>query len=407
MSKRLLSYGRQSIDESDIQAVVDTLRSDWLTQGPTVEAFETALAQTVNAEHAIACSSGTTALHLALLATGIGENDIVIVPATTFLATANAVRMTGAEVAFADVDPDTGLMEAEHLDATIAGLSSDENRRTKAVMPVHLGGQPPELQAIAALSEQHELTVIEDACHALGSAYTDQDGAHHTIGDGSFALAATFSFHPVKTIAMGEGGAVVTNDSAIASACQIYRNHGITRDETAFIDLARARDSSGQRNPWYYEMHQLGYNYRLSDLHCALGLSQLKRLDAFVERRRALADLYRSMLTKLSPQVRPVADRQKNLTCWHLFTVLIDFKALGAERADVTNALRARGIGTQVHYIPVHSQPYYRERYGQKTLLGAEKYYESCLTLPLFPAMSDEDVDHVVHELADVLGLAC
>ncbi len=406
MNERLLSYGRQSIDESDIQAVVDVLRSDWLTQGPAVEAFETALAHAVNARHAIACSSGTAALHLALLATDIDQNDYVIVPATTFLATANAVRMTDAEVIFADVDPDTGLMEAEQLAATIANASPHARGRLKAVMPVFLGGQTPDLQAIATLSKQHNLSIIEDACHALGGAYAEQDGSLHTVGDGTFADAAVFSFHPVKTIAAGEGGAVVTNDPAIASACRLYRNHGMVRDENQFVDQVRAQDSRGQLKPWYYEMHRLGYNYRLSDLHSALGLSQLKRLDKFVERRRALVDRYRSALDKLFPHVRPVASRRKNTTCWHLFTILIDFKALGVERTDVVNTLRARGIGTQIHYIPVHNQPYYRERYGEVSLPGAEQYYESCLTLPLFPAMRDEDIDEVVGELANAVGIA-
>lgn len=406
MGPRFLSYGRQSVDADDIRAVVDVLNSDWLTQGPTVGEFEDALARTVSAEHAVACSSGTAALHLALLAIGIGEQDIVIVPTMTFLATANAVRMCGAEVVFADVDAQTGLMEARHLEDALNKLEPANRAKVKAVLPVHLGGQPVDLSTIAAWAQQHGLTIIEDACHALGSTFTDAAGAMHKVGDGAFARAATFSFHPVKTIATGEGGAVVTNDPAVAQACRLLANHGMTRDARRFENRSRAEDSAGRTNPWYYEMHQLGYNYRLSDLHCALGLSQLNRLAQFVAQRRALVDRYRRQLATLAPLVRPVTERPRTMACWHLCTVLIDFAALSISRAELMGQLRDRGIGTQVHYIPIHAQPYYRHRYGDQTLAGAEQYYASCLTLPLFPQMTDDDVDRVVGTLAEIVGAA-
>tara|TARA_Y100001934_G_scaffold267468_1_gene348209 strand:- start:153 stop:1373 length:1221 start_codon:yes stop_codon:yes gene_type:complete len=397
---RFLPYARQMIDEADIAAVVDVLRSDFLTTGPTVEKFEGALAETVGSRHAVACSSGTAALHLAALALGIGPGDRVIVPTVTFLATANAVRYVGGEVVFADINPETGQMEPEQLSAAVATADGADAR---AVFPVFLTGStadPAGLETAAAGRE-----VAYDACHALGTRYLsgNQSG---TIGDCRHGAMATFSFHPVKTIALGEGGAVTTNDDILAERLRLARNHGMIRNPADFVNTELAIDANGKANPWYYEMAEPGFNYRLTDIQCALGLSQIAKLDDFAARRRALASRYSERLAPLMPHVRPLAVPPGCNPVLHLFVVLIDFQALGTDRARVMRELRARGVGTQVHYIPVHTQPYYRNRYGDLDLPGASEYYARTLSLPLFTGMTEDDVDRVVETLADTLGIA-
>ncbi|MFQ5955291.1 MAG: DegT/DnrJ/EryC1/StrS family aminotransferase, partial [Kiloniellales bacterium] len=309
----------------------------------------------------------------------------------------------GAEVVFADVDPETGLMQAEHLEAALAGASEG---RVKAVYPVHLNGQCADLEAIRGLAHEHGLTVIEDACHALGATYHPASAAPTPIGACAYADMAVFSFHPVKTIAMGEGGAVTTGDDALRRRLARLRNHGMVHDADAFESAELAFGADSLANPWYYEMPEPGFNYRASDIHCALGLSQLKRLEALVARRRALARRYDRRLAPFKPLVRPVARMGSCTPAWHLYVVHVDFAAAGIERARLMRALRQRGVGTQVHFIPVHEQPYYRRRYGRLDLPGARAYYERCLTLPLFPAMTEADVDRVVTALGDCLGAA-
>lgn len=397
-----LPYGRQCIDEADIEAVSEVLRGERLTTGPAVDAFESAFAQTVGCQYAVSCNSGTAALHLAALAGGLEPDTAAIVPAVTFVATANAARFAGAEVIFSDVDPDTGLMEAQHLREA---LDQSQGQRIKAVFPVHLNGQCADLASIRALANEHELTVIEDACHAVGTSYDIEQGASAPIGSCVHADFAAFSFHPVKTIAMGEGGAITTSDSEAARRLQHLRSHGITRTPGEFANIDRAFGAEGSANPWYYEMSELGFNYRASDIQCALGLSQLRKLDQFVARRRALVTRYDMLLEALAPTVRPVARRPECQAAWHLYAVRIDFPAGGRDRAALMHDMHARGIGTQVHFIPVYMQPYYRTRYGQMSLPGAEAYYTHALTLPLYPTMTDGDVDRVVDSLAKALGV--
>jgi UDP-4-amino-4,6-dideoxy-N-acetyl-beta-L-altrosamine transaminase len=397
-----LPYGRHSVNEADIEAVVRALQSDWLTQGAAVEEFETAICRAVGSAHAVACNSGTAALHLAALAAGLKSGDATVVPAITFLSTANAVRMTGADVVFADVDPGTGRMNAE----TFAAAVERADHAIKAVLPVHLAGAVSEPEAIAKVASSAGAVVIEDACHALGGSYGRGDGEASAIGSCADAQMACFSFHPVKPITTGEGGAVTTNDADLAQRLRLFRNHGMTRDAGAFQNAALARAADGTVNPWYYEMPALGWNYRIPDLLCALGISQLKRLPEYHARRQALVRLYRERLASLVPAVRPLAEQPGTVSGHHLFVVLIDFAGLKCERAHVMGALRERGIGTQVHYIPVPWQPYYRERYGQGHYPGAAEYYRRCLTLPLFPAMNGADVDCVVTALVETLGLA-
>jgi len=395
-----LPYGRQCIDDDDVAAVVEVLRSDWLTTGPAVEKFETALAERVGVRYAVACSSATAGLPLAALTLGLGDGDRAIVPTMTFLATANAVRYVGGDVTFADVDPETGLMTAQTLRDAMDGPAA----APRAVFPVHLNGQTADMVALSRIARDRGMAIVEDASHAIGTLY--QAGNEQVaVGACRHADMAVFSFHPVKTIAMGEGGMVTTNDEAHYERLRALRNHGMTQAPEDLVHRDLAFGANGQANPWYYEMAEPGFNYRASDIHCALGLSQLGKLEAFVARRRALAARYDTLLRPLAPLVRPVRRVDNCVPAWHLYVVLIDFDAAGVDRATVMARLKKAGIGTQVHYLPVHRQPYYRERYGTLSLPGADAYYAHCLSLPLYPSMDDSDTDRVVEGLEAALGL--
>ncbi|PXA84928.1 UDP-4-amino-4,6-dideoxy-N-acetyl-beta-L-altrosamine transaminase [Caulobacter sp. D4A] len=387
MARPFLPYGRQTIEDDDVAAVAAALRADFLTTGPTVEAFETAFKQKVGAEHAIAVSNGTATLHLAMLALGVGEGDVCIAPSVTFLATANCARYVGAEVVFADVDPASGLMTPDTL---ADALSRAGERRVRAVLPVHLRGDVCDLPALKAMASAAGAVLVEDAPHALGSTATFGN-EEHPVGDGAYSAFASFSFHPVKTLATGEGGMLTTNDAGLAARARSLRGHGMVRPAGA--------------EPWVYEMPELGFNYRIPDVLCALGLSQLAKLDRFVERRRTLAARYGELLAPLSPLVQLAASPTGSNPALHLLTVLIDFEAAMTTRAAVVDSLKAQGIGSQVHYIPVHRQPYYVNRYGLADLPGADAWYDRCLTLPLYPTMDDGDVDRVVEALARALSL--
>jgi UDP-4-amino-4,6-dideoxy-N-acetyl-beta-L-altrosamine transaminase len=390
MAGPVLPYGRQTIEDDDISAVVEALKSDFLTTGPLVEAFEAAFAETVGARHAVACANGTAALHLAMLALDVQPGEVVIAPSITFLATANCARYVGAEVVFADVDPDSGLMTPQTLAAALTRVGG---RRLRAVLPVHLRGDAADLPGLAALANDAGAVLVEDAPHALGTTMT-YGNVVERVGDARHSAMATFSFHPVKTIATGEGGMVTTNDAGLAERLRTMRSHGMIRPPST---------EKGGADPWWYEMPEPGFNYRLPDILCALGLSQLKKLPRFAARRRALAKAYEVALAPLAPAVR-IAERP----AWsdpvlHLMCVLIDFQAAGLSRRQVVEKLQEYGIGTQVHYIPVHRQPYYVERYGVLDLQGAEGWYDRCLSLPLYPGMADGDVERVVEALRAVL----
>jgi len=393
-----LPYGRQTIDDDDIAAVVAALKSEYLTTGPRVEAFEAALCKATGAKHAVVCNSGTAALHLAAMALGLTADDQVIVPTLTFVATANAPHFTGAEIIFADVDSNTGLMTADTFEDALARAP-----RAKAVFPVHLAGQMCDVAAIGALAEPRGVAVIEDASQALGA--VDTVGAN--AGACPHSSMATFSFHPVKTIAMGEGGAVTTNDDALALACRTLRNHGLTRDPALFTPASAdwTHTPDGDVNPWVYEMTTPGYNYRAPDILCALAMSQLTKLDTFITRRRALANLYDARLAALAPSVLPAGRTPAGGSAWHLYAARIDFDGCGVTRADVMARVRDHDVGSQVHYTPVHLQPYYRQRAPDLNLPGAQTYYARTLSLPLFPAMTDADVDRVANALTDALNL--
>jgi UDP-4-amino-4,6-dideoxy-N-acetyl-beta-L-altrosamine transaminase len=393
-----LPYGKQTIEDDDIAAVTAALRSGYLTTGPLVEEFEREIRIATGAEYAIAVANGTAALHLAARAAGLIEGTLTIVPAITFLATASAVRVTGGDVIFADVDPVTGLMTPETLSAALINCPVD---MTKAIIPVHLAGPSCDMAALAAEAARFNLTLIEDACHAIGTVNHDNTLA----GECAHSAMACFSFHPVKTITTGEGGAITTNDASLAATLRRDRSHGMTRDANEFTlkDLAFARD--GSPNPWYYEMLAPGLNYRMTDIQCALGISQFTKLPRFKVQRAKLKAAYDVLLAPYVPHIEtPHLDADCD-PAWHLYAVRIDFAGLNADRASVMRKMAAMGVGTQVHYIPVYRQPYFQTRYGEQTLPGAEAYYQSTLSLPLYPGMSEDDCNRAVSALTQALGL--
>jgi UDP-4-amino-4,6-dideoxy-N-acetyl-beta-L-altrosamine transaminase len=380
----LLPYGRQWIDEEDVAAVIEILRSDWITQGPIIERFEEALARAVGARFAVAFSSGTAALHGASFAAGIEPGDEVVTSPLAFAASANTVLYQGGRPVFADVSPDTG-----NLDPALAARALTP--RTKAFLPVDYAGHPADLDAFQAMARERGLLVIEDGAHALGAKLLDR-------AVGSLADLTAFSFHPVKTITTGEGGAVTTDDETLARRLRRFRTHGITREteELAQSDL--------ERGPWYYEMQELGFNYRITDLQCALGLTQLKRLDAFVQRRQAIVDRYLDAFGQ-DPALLVPAVRRGVEPAWHLFPLRLRLGRLRAGRREVFEALRARGLGVQVHYIPIPLHPYYRKRFGYAPgdFPEAEAYYAAEISLPLFPRMTDGDVGDVIAIVRSVI----
>jgi UDP-4-amino-4,6-dideoxy-N-acetyl-beta-L-altrosamine transaminase len=398
-NKPFLPYGKQDIDQSDIDAVSEVLRGDWLTTGPAVERFEEALSARVGAPHVVSCSNGTTALHLAALACGLGPGKIAIVPAVTFQATASAVLHTEAEVVFADVNPDTALMEAGHVEDAISRAKRGYPEHVvSAVLPVHMAGLSADVKSIAQVAKANGLAVIEDAAHALGSS---SDGGKGMVGDCRYSDVATFSFHPVKTVTTGEGGAVSTNDASIADTMRKLRNHGITRNPEEFLHHDDAFED-GALNPWYYEVGEIGFNYRICDLQCALGLSQLKRLDQFIDRRAELRRAYCTYFQSFEG-VDFVMEGPQERVSWHLAVALIDFARFGVTRGEVMRRLSAAGIGSQVHYMPLYRHPVHQQRAGGQTLPGAEAYYERALSLPLFSHMTTDDVQRVCQTITEIL----
>jgi len=376
----LLPYGRQQIDDNDIAQVIDVLRSDWLTTGPKVDQFERAFADFVDVKYAVAVSNGTAALHAAIYALGIGPGDEVIVTPMTFAASANCVVYQGGTPIFADVDAHTLLIDPAQVETKITA-------RTKAIIAVDYTGQPCDYDTLAAIADKHGLALIDDACHAVGGSYKGRPV-------GTLADLNTFSFHPVKHLTTGEGGMIPTNDTSFAQRMRVFRNHGITTDH-------RQRAETGG---FFYEMVDLGYNYRLTDIQCALGISQLGKLRASVQKRQQLAAMYDEAFADIE-YVTPLATHDDVSHAYHLYMVQIETKILGMSRAEVFKALRAENIGINVHYVPVHLHPFYRERFG--TVPGmcpvAEAAYERLITLPMFLQMTEADVDDVVMAIRKLL----
>lgn len=377
----LLPYGRQSIDEEDIQAVVDVLRSDWLTTGPKVCEFEEKFAAQVNARYAVSFSSGTAALHGASFASGIGPGDEAITTPLTFAATPNCILYQGGKPVFADVSSDTLNIDPERVRSLI-------NDRTKVLLPVDYAGHPADLDSVLALADHHGLIVIEDACHALGAEYRGRRV-------GSIAHMTVFSFHPVKHLTTGEGGMVTTNNPKFADTLRKFRNHGISTD-------AAERQRLGQ---WQYEMVLLGFNYRLTDIGCALGIRQLAKLEKNLQRRREIAAQYAFALGTI-PGISILFVENDVVPAWHLYAIRLNSSKPTVGRSEIFRALRAENIGVNVHYVPAHLHPYYRQRFGYRggECPVAEAAYESLITLPMFHGMNDEDVDDVVRAVQKVIS---
>ncbi len=381
----MIPYGRQSISEQDIEAVVAVLRSDWITQGPSIAAFEQGLAAYCGAPHAVAVANATAALHIACLALQVGPGDLVWTSPNTFLASANCALYCGAQVDFVDIDPVTYNLCPQAL-ARKLEQAERAGRLPKVVIPVHFAGQSCDMAAIAALAQRYGFRVIEDASHAVGADYRDGK-----VGNCAYSDLTVFSFHPVKILTTAEGGMVLTRQPALHQALQLLRSHGMTRDPA---QLQRADEGA-----WYYEQVALGYNYRITDLQAALGLSQLTRLDAFVARRRALAARYDALLAELPVQRPGQADFGRS--AYHLYPVQV----APARRRAVFDALRAQGVGANVHYIPVYQQPYYQRLGFQSGLCPqAESYYAGAISLPLYFALSEAEQDQVVAALRSALA---
>lgn len=376
----MIPYGKQTIDDDDVAAVVEALRSDWLTQGPLVDRFESALAQRCGARHAVVVANGTVALHFACLAAGLGPGDEGVTSSLTFLASANSMLYTGATPVFADICADTWNLDPRKIEAAVT-------ERTKVIIPVHFAGLPCDMKAIRAIARARGLTVIEDACHALSATYEGRP-----IGVPEAADMVCLSFHPVKHITTGEGGAILTQDDDVAARLRRLRHHGITKDP------ARMRKNDG---PWYYEVHELGYNGRLTDIQCALGIQQLSRLDAFLERRAAIAQAYRAAFADL-PGVALQRVPDDRTHAYHLFVVHLDPSRI--DRLSVFERLREAGIAPQIHYVPVHSQPLMEAR-GRVSgsMKETDRYYAGCLSLPMFPMLTAEEQSHVI----DVVRTIC
>lgn len=381
----MIGYGHQYIDEADIKAVVDVLKSDFLTQGPFVAKFEQEICRITGAKYCVSVSNATAGLHIAVAALELGDEAEGITTPNTFLASSNCMVYNKIKPVFADINPITYNINPEEIEKHITS-------KTKLLIPVHFAGLPCEMDKISKIANEHNLHIIEDAAHAIGSQYADSS----FVGNCKYSDMTVFSFHPVKTITTGEGGAVTTNDEKLYQKLLMLRSHGTTKDANLLTK---------NPGPWYYEMQALGFNFRMTDMQAALGYSQLQKLDFFKKRRRDIVAKYNNAFAGMKFLKMPTEPENVS-SCFHLYAVQIDFTALGKPRVQMMQELREKGIGTQVHYIPVPTQPFYKETYGYKNgdFPIAGKYYEQELSLPLYPGMSDEDVDAVIATLKDVIN---
>ena len=374
-----IPYGKQEIIDEDIKAVVDVLKSDFLTQGPKVEEFEKKFAAYIGSKYAVTVSNGTAALHLAALSLGVKKGTKVITSPISFVATANCIEYCGGEVDFCDINPDTLCLD---INLVREKLENSPKGTYSGIIPVDFAGYPVQMDEIRSLANEYDLWILEDSCHAPGGCFVDNKGVNQNCGNGSYANAAIFSFHPVKHIACGEGGMVTTNDEKVYEKLKLLRSHGITKDSNKLFS---------NHGGWYYEMQNLGYNYRLPDIQCALGISQLKRATFNIEKRREIAKNYINNLNGL-----PISIPKSNYFdghAFHLFVILTD------KRFELYNYLRENKILTQIHYIPIHQMPFYKEKYGKQTLKSAEKYYENCISLPIYPSLDNHEQDYIIDSI--------
>lgn len=376
-----LSYGRQYIDDDDIESVIKTLRGDYLTTGPNVHEFEERIAKYVGAKYAVAVSNGTAALHCACYAAGIKKDDEVLVPAISFAATANCVLYCGGKPVFVDITSDTYNIDVDKIEEKITD-------KTKAIIPVHFAGQSVDMDKIVEIAKKHDLVIIEDGAHALGAQYKNEKVG--IKGD-----MAEFSFHPVKPITTGEGGVIVTNSKEYYEKLLLFRSHGITRN----VDMMESNEG-----PWYYEQIDLGYNYRITDLQCALGLSQFNKLDSFISRRREIAQIYNEAFKEMEEINVPKEDEFSN-SGWHIYVITLNLNKLSVGRKEIFEALQKENIGVNVHYLPIYLHPYYSKLgYEQGECPVAEDVYNKMITIPLFPAMNEEDIQSVIKGVKKVIN---
>jgi UDP-4-amino-4,6-dideoxy-N-acetyl-beta-L-altrosamine transaminase len=383
----MIFYGKQSIDQNDIDAVVEILKSDFLTQGPAIEKFEKCVAEYCGAKYAVAVTSATAALHISCLAAGVGKGDILWTSPITFTASANCGRYCGADVDFIDIDPSTYNMSVAELEKKLQAADI----KPRVVVPVHLAGQSCEMDKIYKLSQKYGFKVIEDASHAIGADYKETK-----VGCCKYSDMTVFSFHPVKIVTTGEGGMVLTNDKDLYEKLVLYRSHGITRDPKLMTGIADG--------PWYYQQIDLGFNYRMTDMQAALGYSQMQKVDEFVSKRRYLVKRYNELLKNINGIQLP-DQNEDTKSSWHLYVVRVDFSKISKTKNQIFAEMKEKGICLNLHYIPVHTQPYY-ENLGFKggDFPNSEKYYEEAFTLPLYYALTDEQQDHIVKSLVEVLG---
>ena len=376
----MIPYGRQSIDDDDIKAVIDVLTSDWLTTGPKIPEFEQKFADVVHAKEAVAVSNGTAALHTAMYALGIHEGDEIIVPTMTFAATANCVMFQGAKPVFTDVEPDTLLIDPDKIEEKITP-------RTKAIIAVDYAGQPCDYDHLGEIANRHHVAIVDDAAHSLGGHYKNRPV-------GSLAQLNTFSFHPVKNITTGEGGMITTDSPKLAKRMRLFRNHGISTDH----------QQREEQESWFYEMVDLGFNYRLTDIQCALGISQLKHLPDWISRRQEIAKRYNMAFSGM-PEISLLGVRKDVSHAYHLYVIRLNPEKMHTDRATIFKALRAEGIGVNVHYIPVHLHPFYQQKLGTKRGMCpvAEKAYEEIISIPIFPKMTNDDVNYVINIVQKVI----
>jgi len=383
-----IPYGHQWVDNYDIKELVAVLQSGWITQGPKVKEFEDAFCKYTGAKYAVVVSSGTAALHIACLAAGIKAGDEVITSPITFVASANCVLYCGGKVVFADIQGDTINIDPKEIKRKLT-------KKTKAIIPVHFAGYPCDLEDIYAIAKKHNLIVIEDACHALGAEYKGSK-----IGSCKYSDMTVFSFHPVKSITTGEGGIVLTNNKRLYEKLLMLRNHGITKDPAKFTinhNLLTINDYGD----WYYEMQELGFNYRITDFQCALGLSQLKKIDRFIQRRREIVKIYSKKLSKIDGIILPT-EKPYVKSSWHIYYIRLKNSQ---RRKEVFEKLRKQGLGVQVHYIPIHLQPYYKENFGYKEgdYPKAENYYKSVITIPLYASLNKQQIRYIINEIMKIV----